>query len=97
MMFSCYSHLARGINIDLSKDIGGMTMRNWKATVLITGIILELVSLAGFTYMISIIPELDIKAMTFLSVPFTGMLFGVFVIWISTRIKILGSHRCIGK
>ncbi len=56
--------------------------------MLTTGILLELVSLAGLIYILSIIPGPELKAMLFLLAPAVGMLYGIFVIRIGARIKV---------
>ena len=63
-------------------------MKPWKTTLLTTGILLELVSLAGLIYILSIIPGPELKAMLFLLAPAVGMLYGIFVIRIGARIKV---------
>ena len=63
-------------------------MKSWKTLMLTTGILLELVSLAGMIYILSIIPGPELKAMLFLLAPTVGMLYGVFVIRMGARIKI---------
>ena len=62
-------------------------MKTWKTTLLTTGILLELVSLAGLIYILSIIPGPELKAMLFLLAPAVGILYGVFVIRVGARIK----------
>ena len=62
-------------------------MKTWKTTLLTTGILLELVSLAGLIYILSIIPGIEPKALLFLLAPIVGMVYGVFVIWVGARIK----------
>lgn len=64
------------------------TMKTWKTTLLTVGILLELVSLAGLIYIISIIPGIDLKAMLFLLAPIVGMLYGIFVIQLGARLKV---------
>ena len=56
--------------------------------MLTVGILLELVSLAGLIYIISIIPGIDLKAMLFLLAPVVGMLYGIFVIQLGARLKV---------
>ncbi|MBQ3322092.1 MAG: hypothetical protein IJH05_04535 [Firmicutes bacterium] len=63
-------------------------MKSWKTAMLTTGILLELVSLAGLIYILSIIPGPELKAMLFLLAPAVGMLYGVFVIRTGARIKV---------
>lgn len=62
-------------------------MKRWKKALLIIGILLEIVSIGGFIYIISIIPGPELKAMLFLSAPVVGMLYGIFVIWLGVRLK----------
>ena len=52
------------------------------------GILLEIISLGGFKYSLSVIPGPEPKAMLFLSAPVAGMLYGVFVIWLGIKIKV---------
>ena len=63
-------------------------MKTWKMTLLTIEFLLELVSMAGFGYILSIIPGIELKAMLFLLAPVVGMVYGVFVIWVGARIKI---------
>ena len=63
-------------------------MKTWKMTLLTIELLLELVSMAGFGYILSIIPGIELKAMLFLLAPVVGMVYGVFVIWVGARIKI---------
>ena len=63
-------------------------MRTWKKTLLTVGILLELVSLAGLVYILSVIPGPELKAMLFLLAPTVGILYGVFVIRVGARIKV---------
>ena len=62
-------------------------MRRWKILLLIVGIALEIVSICGFIYMTTIIPEIDLKAIMFFSVPVVGMLYGIFVLRIAFKIR----------
>ena len=62
-------------------------MKTWKTTLLTIGLLLELVSMAGFAYILSIIPGIELKAVLFLLAPIVGMVYGVFVIWVGARIK----------
>ena len=63
-------------------------MKAWKTTLLTTGILLELVSLAGLIYILSIIPGIELKALLFLLAPTVGMLYGGFVIRTGAKIRI---------
>lgn len=63
-------------------------MRTWKKTLLTVGIMLEMVSLAGLIYILSVIPGPELKAMLFLLAPTVGILYGVFVIRVGVRIKV---------
>ena len=49
---------------------------------------LEMVSLAGLIYILSVIPGPELKAMLFLLAPTAGILYGVFVIRVGARIKV---------
>ena len=62
-------------------------MKRWKILLLIVGIALEIVSICGFIYMMTIIPEIDLKAILFYSAPVVGMLYGIFVLRIAVKIK----------
>lgn len=62
-------------------------MRVWKRTLIIVGTALEVVSIGGFIYILSVIPGLELKAMLFLSALVAGMLYGIFVIWLGVRLK----------
>ena len=62
-------------------------MKRWKIVLLIVGIALEIVSICGFIYMTTVIPELDFKAIAFYSAPVVGMLYGIFVLRIAVKIK----------
>ena len=48
---------------------------------------MEIVSICGFIYMTTVIPELDFKAIAFYSAPVVGMLYGIFVLRIAVKIK----------
>ena len=62
-------------------------MKRWKKALLIIGILLEIISIGGFAYILSIIPGPELKAMLFLSAPIAGMLYGIFVLWIASMLE----------
>jgi len=62
-------------------------MKRWKILLLIVGIALEIVSICGFIYMTTIIPKIDLKAIMFFSAPVIGMVYGIIVLRIATKIK----------
>ncbi len=62
-------------------------MRRWIILLLIVGIALEIVSICGFIYMTTIIPEINLKAIMFYSAPVVGMLYGLFVLRIAVKLK----------
>lgn len=62
-------------------------MKRWKILLLIVGIALEIVSICGFIYMTTVIPEIDLKAIAFYSAPVIGMVYGIIVLRIATKIK----------
>lgn len=62
-------------------------MKRWKKILLIVGIALEIVSIGGFVYMTTIIPEIDIKAIMFYCAPVAGMLYGMIVLRIAAKLK----------
>ena len=48
---------------------------------------MEIVSICGFIYMTTVIPELDLKAILFYSAPVAGMLYGIVVLRIAGKLK----------
>ena len=62
-------------------------MKRWKTALLIVGTALEIVSVCGFIYMTTIIPEIDHKAILFYSAPVAGMLYGLVVFRIAAKLK----------
>ena len=62
-------------------------MKAWKRLLITVGIALEIISISGFIYMTTIIPEIDLKAIMFYSAPVVGMLYGIIVFTIAARLK----------
>ena len=62
-------------------------MKAWKTVLITVGIALEIISISGFIYMTTIIPEIDLKAIMFYSAPVVGMLYGIIVFTIAARLK----------
>ena len=62
-------------------------MKRWKILLLIVGIAMEIVSICGFIYMTTVIPEVDLKAVAFYSAPVVGMLYGIVVLRIAVKLK----------
>ena len=63
-------------------------MKAWKRVLITVGIALEIISISGFIYMTSIIPEIDFKAIMFYSAPVVGILYGIFVLKTATELKV---------
>ena len=62
-------------------------MKAWKRLLITVGIALEIISISGFIYMTTIIPEIDLKAIMFYSAPVVGMLYEIIVFTIAARLK----------
>ena len=63
-------------------------MKAWRRALITVGIALEIISISGFIYMTTIIPEIDLKAIMFYSAPIAGMLYGIVVLTIAARLKV---------